>query len=246
MVQKAKGILLKRMDFRETSLLLTFFTKEFGKRKGIIKGVRKDPKKIASNLSLCSYNDIQFYEKTNSELDLISQSDLIKDYSFIRKDIKKISLASYILEFTDAVMPLHDKNQKVFDLLLNCFESLETINTEKILYSFQIKMLSLSGFKPHLDACISCKKELHGAANFSVYLGGLICPACKNRDENTSSVLKGTINSLIFLETSPWQKSLNLALSKQLESELRSILYNFLSFHLDKNMKSYRFLNNPL
>ncbi|MBM3252233.1 MAG: DNA repair protein RecO [Candidatus Omnitrophica bacterium] len=246
MVEKAEGILLKRINFRETSLLVTFFTKEFGKIKGIIKGVRKDPKKIASNLSLCSYNDIQFYKKRNSELNLISQSDLIKDYSLIRKDMKKISLASYILEFADTVLPLHDKNQEVFKLLLDCFESLQITDPERILYPFQIKMLSLSGFKPHLDACIVCKKELHDTANFSVYLGGLICPNCKNIDRNSSSVLKGSVNSLIFLEISPWQKALNLSLSKQIKSELRSILYNFLSFHLDKNMKSYRFLTNPI
>jgi len=246
MVQKAKGILLKRRDFRETSLLVTFFTKEFGKIKGIIKGVRKDPKKIASNLSLFSYNDIQFYRKRNSELDLISQSDLIIDHGFIRKDIKKVSLASYILEFTDTVMPLHDENKEVFDLLLGCFKSLEDVDPEKILYSFQLKMLSLSGFKPHLDACIVCKKELHNAANFSVFLGGLICPTCKGKDRNSNSVLKGTINSLIFLEKSPWQKSLNLSLSKQIKSELKSILHNFLTFHLDKNLKSYRFLSNPI
>ncbi|MDD2654344.1 MAG: recombination protein O N-terminal domain-containing protein, partial [Candidatus Omnitrophica bacterium] len=49
MVTKAEGILLKRNNFRETSLLVSFFTKEFGKINGLIKGVRKDPKKIASN-----------------------------------------------------------------------------------------------------------------------------------------------------------------------------------------------------
>lgn len=246
MVQKAEGILIKRKDFRETSLLVTFFTKEFGKIKGIIKGVRKDPKKIASNLSLCSLNDIQFYKSRNSELDLISQCDLKNDYSFIRKDIKKVSLASYILEFADSIMPLHDSNQKIFDLLLNSLRSIEVADLEKILYSFQIKTLSLSGFKPHLDACIVCGKELKELANFSVYLGGLICQSCKNKDRNSNSVLKGTINSLIFLESSPWNKTLNLSLSKQIRLELKSILYNFLSFHLDKQMKSYRFICNPL
>ena len=246
MIHKAKGILIKRYNFRETSLLVTFFTKEVGKIKGIIKGVRKDPKKIASNLSLCSLNDVQYYSKRNSELNLISQCDLTKDYSFIRKDLKKVSLASYILEFIDTIMPLQDKNQKVFDLLLNCLGSIEDTDTEKILYSFQVKSLSLSGFKPHLDACITCGKTLHEAANFSVYLGGLICPACKNKDRNANTILKGTINSLIFLESSPWKKTLNLSLSKQIRLELRSILYNFLSFHLDKQMKSSRFLFNPI
>lgn len=246
MITKAQGILLKRINFRETSLLVTFFTKEFGKIKGIIKGVRKDPKKIASTLNLSSFNDIHFYRSRNSELDLISQCDLKKDFRFFSKDIKNLALASYTLEFIDTVMPLHDKNVKIFDLLLNCLNSIDSADLEKILYSFQIKTLTLSGFKPHLDTCIACGEELKTEANFSIHLGGLICPKCKPKDKNSTALLKGTINSLIFLESTPWLKALNLNMSRQIRQELRSILYNFLSFHLEKNLKSYRFLFSPI
>ncbi len=246
MVTKAEGILLKRTNFRETSLLVSFFTKEFGKISGIIKGVRKDPKKIASTLSLCSLNDIHFYRSRSSELDLISQCDLKRDYSFIAKDIRKLALASYVLEFTDTVMPLHDKNAKIFELLVDCLNSIEFTDLEKILYLFQIKTLTLSGFKPHLDTCISCGEELKQEANFSIYLGGLVCQKCKTKDRNSASVLKGTINSIVFLESSPWKKALNLNINKPIRQELRSILYNFLTFHLEKNLKSYRFLFQPV
>jgi DNA repair protein RecO (recombination protein O) len=246
MLYKAEGILIKRNNFRETSLIVIFFTKEFGKIKGIIKGVRKEPKKITSNLSLCSLNDIHFYDRKNSELNLITQCDLKKDYSFIRRDIIKVSLASYILEFTDAIMPLHEKNIEIFNLLLNCLRDIESLDPEKILYSFQIKSLSLSGFKPHLDTCIVCNKILKEDAFFSVHLGGLICSVCKKNDKNSSTILKGTINSIIFLESSSWKKAMNLSLSKQIRFELRGILYNFISFHLNKQMKSYRFLCNPI
>ncbi|MBM3249106.1 MAG: hypothetical protein FJZ10_06800, partial [Candidatus Omnitrophica bacterium] len=78
------------------------------------------------------------------------------------------------------------------------------------------------------------------------YLGGLVCQKCKAKDRNSASVLKGTINSIIFLESTPWKKALNLNISKSIRQELRSILYNFLTFHLDKNLKSYRFLFQPV
>ncbi len=246
MIRKATGILIKRVNFRETSLLVTFFTKEFGKIKGIIKGVRKDPKKISSNLSLCSLNEVVFYEKRNSELNLISQCDLMKDFSFLRTDMQKVSLASYILELVDTVMPLHDPNIEIFNLIISSLKSMKTGDLEKVLYCFQVKVLSLSGFKPHLDACITCKNKIHGEAHFSIYLGGLICSDCKSKDMNASPVLKGTINSLIHLETFSWVKALNLGISKQMRLELRSVLYNFLSFHLDKRMKSFRFLCNTV
>ena len=246
MIRKAEGILIRRADFRETSLLVTFFTREFGKIKGIIKGVRKDPRKIASNLNLCSHNHLVFYERRNSELALVAHCDLITDYSFIRSDMQRVSLASYILELTDTIMPLADRNEEIFDLLLSSFASIASVDIEKILYCFQVKALALSGFKPHLDACIVCKSKLQETAHFSIRLGGLICGDCSVHDEEANSVLQGTINSLVHLESFAWAKALNLGISRQIRLELRSVLYNFLSFHLEKRMKSFHFLANPL
>jgi len=142
-------------------------------------------------------------------------------------------------------MPLEDKNKKVFDLLLNCLESVNahTSDAEKIIHFFQIKLLILSGFKPHLDSCIACKKKIQEKASFSLRLGGLVCQKCLDRDRYSHDILKGTIASILHVENSDWQKVLNLALSNRVKQELRNILFNFLSVHLDKPLKSYRFIH---
>jgi len=244
MILKTEAIVLKKYNYRETSLIVTFFSKEFGKIRCLFKGVRKDPRKIASNLVLFSHNEVIFYKKRNSDLHLSGQCDLINDFKDIRSDFKKTSLTSYAIELIDSIMPIEDKNEDVFDLLLNCLESLSirTDDVEKIIHFFQIKVLILSGFKPHLDSCIICNKVIQSKGSFSSRLGGLICLDCLDRDRHSHNILKGTIASILHVENSDWQRALNLGLSSRIKQELSGILFNFLSFHLDKKLKSSRFV----
>ena len=62
MIVHTKGIVLKTFDFRETSRIATFFTKSHGKVKGIVKGIRKNPRKFGSYIDNFSVNDIVFYQ----------------------------------------------------------------------------------------------------------------------------------------------------------------------------------------
>jgi len=90
MILQTEAIVLKTMDFRETSRIATFFTKDYGKVKGVLKGIRKDHKKFGSNVDKFSVNDIVYYQYRNSDLHLISQCDLRNYFFPIRQDLKKV------------------------------------------------------------------------------------------------------------------------------------------------------------
>ncbi|MDP3143005.1 MAG: DNA repair protein RecO [Candidatus Omnitrophota bacterium] len=243
MIQKTEAVILRTFDFRETSKIVTFFSQEFGKLRGLLKGIRKDPRKFASHLNLGSLNEVVFYQKRTSDLHLVSQCDLKEDFPVIRKDLKKSLALSYILELVDALMPPEDKNEKVYALLLRCLKSLDlATDTGKVIQMFQIKMLSLSGFKPHFDSCLICDKKILSSAYFSHRLGGLLCLNCRVRDLASAQVLKGTIASIRHIEGGSWERASRLGLNSSVKLELNKLLHDFLVFHLEKHLKSPQFL----
>jgi len=61
MIQKTDAYVLKSFDYRETSKIVTFLTKEYGKLRGVLKGIRKDFKKFGSNVDKFSLNEIIYY-----------------------------------------------------------------------------------------------------------------------------------------------------------------------------------------
>lgn len=243
-IHKTEAIVLNRRDFRETSLLTNFYTREFGKLSGILKGIRGEPAKFASNLEPFSYNDIIFYKKRNSALHLISACDIKDNFSLIRQSIAKVGMAYVITELVDAIMPAEDKNEEVFDLTLRSLKELEiTDNPDKIMMIFKIKLLALSGFKPHFDSCVSCGARIFGQSKFSLGLGGLLCQACFNKDRSARSIFRGTVASVLHIEKNDFQNNLNLGMNPQIKKELNVILNAFLNFHLGKEIKSQRVLN---
>ena len=243
MILKTEAIVLKSFDFRETSRIATFFSKEYGKVKGVLKGIRKDHKKFGSSVDKFSVNDIVYYTHRNSDLHLVSQCDLKSFFQPIRKDMKKSLAAQYILDLVDAMMPVEEPNLSVYQLILNSLKSLEEAREiSKLIHVFQIKMLKFSGFKPHIDSCLVCRKQVVGGARFSARLGGLLCSACQPQDSSSTPISPGTVASLLHVEQSNWPQSMRLGLTAPVQKELKYILNNFLVFHLERQLKTSRFV----
>lgn len=243
-IRKTEAIILKKSDFRETSLIITFFTREIGKISGLLKGVRSDPEKFASSLEPFSYNEVIFYEKRISPLHLVSQCDLRENFTPLRNNIIKTAQATLMMELLNSIMAQEDKNEGVFELALTCLKELQNnINPDKIATIFKIKLLALSGFKPHFHSCVSCQDKILGQSKFSLSLGGLLCPRCLQKDPAGRSIFRGTVATIIHIEKNDLKNNLNLGMNPQVKKELDLTLNAFLNFHLERELKSQRVLN---
>src|SRR5208283_4788205 len=126
MIVKTEGLVLKSFDFRETSRIATFFTRDFGKVKGILKGIRRDPKKFGSSAEKFSLNDIVYYQYRNSDIHLISHCDMKDFYSGLRQDLERLTAASYAAELVDTMLPAEEQNLEIYHLMQAFLKSLQT------------------------------------------------------------------------------------------------------------------------
>jgi len=247
MICKDEAIVLRSYDFRETSKIAIFYTKNFGKMSGLLKGIRKDPKKFASNLDFLSINEIVFYKKIHSELHLVSQCDLRRGFSGIRGEVAKFGLASFCAELINAVSAVEDKNAEIYSLLVAFLDTLDKQEfSGQLIYNFILRVLNLSGFQPHLENCIICKSVIKDKAFFSHRFGGLLCSACAGRDGDRDDINQGTISSLLYFQNTSWPQSLRLGILPKVKTQLHDIIFSFLHFHLEKRFRSLSVLNELL
>jgi len=243
MILHTEGIVLKTFDFRETSRIASFYTRDHGKVSGVMKGIRKDPKRFGSSVERFSVNDIVYYQYRRSDLHLISQCDLRNFFFPIRQDLSKSLAAHYMLELVQVMMPAEEKNIQIYDLMLDFLGTLESsADIHTLVHFFQIKMLLYSGFKPHLDTCVKCRRTVTRQARFSPNEGGLVCRDCHTDDRHVHLISQGTIASILHVEKSPWGQCLRLKLTKRVRDELKYALNNFLVYHLGRRIKSARYL----
>jgi DNA repair protein RecO (recombination protein O) len=243
------AIILRKKDVRETSLLLVFYTRDFGKIKGLIKGARGPRGPLGYQAQIFTLNRIVFYDSRRSGIHTVSQCDLLDFFEGIRVDILKTGYACYFAELIDALTEDGDRNEEIYDLLLNSLELLKgSASPKRISRILEIKLLMIAGLMPRLDKCVLCgaqidfKDTASNKARFSYKSGGLICKACFGQDSSSRSILPGTTHFIDHVERAPYEKASRIKVSKDVGVELEDIMENFLRYQLDRQIKSLDFL----
>ncbi len=243
-IQKSEAIVIRRQDLRETSLILTFYTKDFGKIKGIVRGVRGPHAQYGGgSLEIFAHDEVVFYERKKSDVFTISQCDLIEFFNPIRQSLERLAYANYIIELLDSVTSLGDKNAEVFELLLNSLRLLSgESSARRVARIFEIKLLGFIGLMPTLRTCAYCGGKVDTSARFSIAHGGLICKSCVDKDRNAVPILAGTVKFIEHIRCLPFEKVERIKVASAVGKELESILRKFLDYHIERRLKSVEFL----
>ncbi|MBI5123803.1 MAG: DNA repair protein RecO [Candidatus Omnitrophica bacterium] len=243
-IQKSEGIVLGRQDLRETSLITTFYTKDFGKIKGIVRGVRGPHAQYGGgSLEIFAHDEVVFYERKKSDIYTISQCDLIDYFNPVRESLDRLVFATYMIELLDSVTSLADKNSEVFELLLNSLKLLSGQSSAKrVTRIFEIKLLHLLGLMPTMELCANCSGKIDSNAKFSFRNGGVICKNCLSTDKEASHILAGTVKFIEHIRNSPFEKVARVKVSSMVGEELEKILRKFLDYHIERRLKTVDFL----
>src|SRR3989304_6692778 len=242
-VEKATGIVLDVRQVRESSLEVTFYTEEFGKFRGLLKGSRLSSAKFGSPALPATLNSIVFYPGRGQEPYLITQCDLIEGYDGIRRSMKKVAYAAYFLELTEEMNFPRDRNRQMFRLLVHALDYLERkSDVEKAARAFEVQLVKYAGLMPRLNACVFCGEKLKGHGSFSPLLGGVLCRGCIGKDRHAFPVSAGALKSIGELSRLRFDNLERLGLIKTIPAELKVLLKRFLEFHLEKRLNSTRFI----
>lgn len=245
-IQKSEGIVLRRQDLRETSMILTFYTKEFGKIKGIVRGVRGPRSQCGGgNMEIFAHDEVIFYERKRSDIYTISQCDLLDYFNPIRESLERLACAAYIVELLDSVTAVADKNNDVFELLENSLKLLAgEASPRRVTRIFEIKLLSLLGIMPSLELCANCGARVDAGAKFSLRHGGLICKACLGMDRDACPMMLGTAKFIEHIRNSPFDKVARVKVVSQVGRELECILRKFLDYHIERRLRTVEFIKD--
>ena len=238
---KTEAIVLRSLDYGESDRIVTFYTADFGKVKGIAKGARRSKKRFANTLEPFSFLRLLFSRRNYDGLALIEEGAVINHYSRIRSDLNKTLFASYLVDITDQFTVENKTNEELFHLVQGFLELLEVGNTsEDLIRFFEMRLLRLVGYEPVLDRCVACKAPLENrdVYHFSVREGGVKCGSCSPREFEQLSLSPGTIKSLLLGKDMEKEKLCRLILSEQAARESRYFLERFIAYLLGKELKS--------
>lgn len=240
------AIILRRVEFGDFDLILSFLTRDKGKFSAIAKSAKKSTKRFSGILEPFSILRIVCSTGRRKGLPILQEAVLKKPLPSIRTDIIKTAYASYWAELIDVWLEEGPNQIELFGLLQYVLEQLDQGSASPAVLGilFQVRFLIISGHRPNLKQCGVCRRELDAmtgnAIQFDLAKGGLICDRCTTAGR--LQLTRGTIKQLQWLEKEQLSKAGRIRFSAQAVAESQKFLEAFVPYHLGKEPRSLKFL----
>jgi len=166
--ERAEGIVLRRQPVTESSLILTWYTREFGKLKTLAKGARRLKGPFQGKVDLFYRDEIVFLPSRRSDLHLLHDCFLEEPHARLRDSVETLTAASYVCELVEMATEQEDPNVRIYDLLTAVLDALDRRNNEVLLIWFEIQLLAAAGWAPKWKEVTSVNKVLRSLAKASL------------------------------------------------------------------------------
>jgi len=181
---RTKGFVFKKVDRSEADQLFSVFTKEFGGLKILGRAIRKTTSKLRSGIDIFYLSDIEFIQ--GKRYKTLTGAVKIDDFNNVRKDLDRLEIAHKIGQALHDLIKGEEKDDNVWNLLLEVFEKLNDLNFKNIklfYYYFFWNFLSLLGYQLDVYNCSSCEQKLEPEKlYFDFKKSTIVCGNCTGKD----------------------------------------------------------------
>jgi len=243
-ILKTEAILLKSWNFRETSKLLSFYTKDSGKVKMIAKGARSPKSPFKGRLEPLSHVQTVYYHKQTRDLQLLTQAETINPHLSLFGDYEKTTLGLAVAELLDKGVGGQDAMPALFDLFRDVLDVVDRSKgfLEGAVWYFEGHFIDLMGYKPTWDACLKCNNPLSMQGGFfQAENGGLYCHDCGSAYGGLQ-VSGETLEILFWLQKAKPEESVQLDPDPGRKAEIRKMFDLYFKTHIEQ-MRTLKALN---
>ncbi|MBI5366432.1 MAG: DNA repair protein RecO [Planctomycetes bacterium] len=193
---KTPALTVGRIDYSETSQIVTFFAREHGKVKAIAKGAKRKKSAFEGALDLLALNEIVFLERGGDGLSILTACVMRDGFPELRRDLDRLNTALWIVELLSELTVEGVAHPELFDQAVATLAALARGAWHPLSLSrFEAQALGHLGFAPRFAGCAGCRRSLDGEERvvFSCRLGGGLCRACRAGHEGVFPVAPGTL-----------------------------------------------------
>lgn len=151
--QASESLVLRTYPFREGDLIVSFFTRDAGKLRGVARRARKPKSAFGAGLERLSHVSMFYFVRENRELANLDHCDLIETQWGMSGNYGASIALDYIAEVSEQLLPPNEPNERYFRLLLAVLEHLRANlagGVWPVVNYFSLWAVRLSGFLPEL------------------------------------------------------------------------------------------------
>ncbi len=239
------ALVMRIKEFGESDLLVTFFTSDKGRLKGVAKGGRRSRKRFANCLDLFCLTKMEYRPNRKGDLYFLNSCKLVHAFPGLRSDFTSLSLASYMIELTEILFPQNVVDKGMFELLNNSFLALnEGMSNDLLRIIFEARAMALGGYGINFDRCGSCGRTYTGAgrAVFKRNRGGIACLNCERESGLCPGMGPDAVKGLRTIQSEPLNNMDGMQLTEEAIREIKPVLKQHIEYRIGKRLKSANYL----
>ncbi len=191
--RSSESFILQTYPYRESDLIVSFFTRDQGKLRGIARRARRPKSSFGSGLERLSHANVSYYQKENRELVSLNSCELVHSQFNLASNYEASVALDYLAEVTEQLLPPNETNERHFRLLMAVLDYLRAGgNPWTAVTYFGLWSVRLAGFLPDLRV----KPESAAIAD-EMLLTPVHALAPRPWTKDTASDLRHLLNRLI-------------------------------------------------
>lgn len=235
MTKTIKGLIIKETNVGEGDKIITILTPEYGKIQAVANGARSYKSKFIAGCQLFCYTNFVLSKK--KDWFRVTSAEPIQSFYALRTSLEKLCLSTYFCDLLSEVTTDAHGADEIIKLALNTFYILTKEDSlAKIKATFELRLMSLSGFAPELSGCAVCGRK-DGLTSFLIDEGALYCAEC----ESKGKILPGTLLAMKHIVLSEPKKLFSYQASSEVLNEISLIAENYTLSHMGRDFRSLRY-----
>lgn len=232
-----RGIVLRHVNYRETSRILTLFSRDTGRITVSAKGCMRPKCRERAATEMFTLGEYTLSERAGRYY--LNSAFIENAHYNLRLDIDRLALATYFTELYESVLNEEEPQPELFDQLAAMLKALcdEKSDPELVRLFFEVKAMDILGFRPELSSCAACGGDLKDKIWFSVSHGGTVCENCRLEAADAKPMLPGAAAFLRHVIDWDADRMNVLKLDKVILGSLEQTWRPFLKWHLERTYK---------
>jgi DNA repair protein RecO (recombination protein O) len=243
------AILLRRIDFGDHDLILTFLSRHRGRISVIGKNAKKSRKRFSGLLEPFTVLEIVCRTPKKGGLPILQEASMQMPFAGIRADFIKTLYASYWAELLSFWLEEYKPQQRIYRLLYYSLRGMDSnlAAPGNMSILFQIRFLSLAGMAPHMEGCMICNTPVDKLPPegilFDLEKGGIVCNGCAAGEIKTRlRMSRGTVKQLAWIQENDIRKVQRLKLTAPAVRQGLLAMESFVPYHLGRVPRSLKIL----
>ncbi|HEX6970844.1 MAG TPA: DNA repair protein RecO [Limnochordia bacterium] len=237
---KSQALVLRTRPLGEGDKVVTLFAEGVGKVAAVARGARRVRSRLLGGTQPFVHGRFLLFR--GKSLDTLSQVEIVNPFRRLREDLTAMAAASYTAELVDLSVEEREPIDELFGLLLGTWHWIASgTQTPLALRAFELRAMSVLGYRPVLAACAVCGGPLEGGAGFAPAAGGAVCRTCA-REAGAGPISPVALAAMQRLAEAPFASLSRLHLPPAALAELTRWLRLYVDYRLERAPRSLAFL----